>query len=141
MVKAGTGTTGSVSSVHAVPRWSPSLLAQAVPAVAKSDAATMNATRIVFSLRISRFPLARDLYGLERLLVHVLVLVRLNHRLAARRATALLDADLDERFNDDGVELGSGVRAELAERVLRAERHAVPPVAGHRVVRVGDGHD
>src|SRR5437867_247924 len=86
-------------------------------------------------------PLARDLHGLERLLVHVLVLVWVDRFLTPRRAPALLDAHLDERFDDDRVELSAGIRAELAERVLWSERDAIRSRARHRVVRVGDRDD
>src|SRR2546423_474335 len=132
----------STSSVHAVPRWPVSLRAQVVPAAAQSDAATIDATRIVFNFRIGiPLPLARDLYGLERLLVHVLVLVRVHRLLGARHTATLLDANLDERLDDDGVELGSCVRAKLAEGVLGPERDAVRSRARHRVVRVCDRDD
>src|SRR2546425_4820394 len=115
----------------------PASSAQAVPRAAKSESTRTIAMSSVLSVRAIFIPtpLARDLYGLERLLVDVPVTVY--GRLAARGAAAFLDDDLDERFDHDRVELRAGVRAKLAERLLGTERDAIGPLARHRVVGVG----
>src|SRR2546423_9726128 len=124
--------TWSPTSVHAVPRTATSVRAN-IPSAT---------TRFSASILLMSSSLARDLHGLECLLVDVLVVfVRLDRGLAPCGVAALLDDDLDERLDHHGVELGARVRAQLAQRLFRPERHAIGPLAGHGVVRIGHADD
>src|SRR5450759_877196 len=58
-----------------------------------------------------------------------------------RELEALLLDETHARRDDVGVVLDPGVRADLGERRLHAERRPVGPVCGHRLDDVGDGED